>query len=695
MAQASVETATAMVTWHPTFAFFHNPYEYGAFDIDLERFARIILGKVQRKPTVLSIVPKVRHLKQLLRECPGVIAVDIETAPEHPDRPYTGKDPTRARLKTVGLGNYIHGVSQWWTDGSKQVEKEIKRILADPKIIKVFHNADWFDLRVLARYGIDVRNVFDTRDARRALSSTSPLKLSYVASIYGDAHPWKENEEDDEKGLVFTKSKRKLKIYNSYDCSYTHIAQRGMVAEPEWGSKRIQRLYGVHRELAHIAAEMHTNGLRVDKRRRNKVAKDLRERYEAKKVELNTRAGVDLNANPNNMRAFIYKKHAIGKYAKFGRFNLPDPIDPEMYTKQKDPESAISVNEDALTLLSIDPDTPQELKDIIEIYWDTARLRKARSTFVVSERLNQHIGLDGYMRPDWNSCGTDTGRFSGFLMTVPKTYRQIYVASPGCELVGADWSQLELRVRVVVMGDVVLEKDLQTGDVYGANAKDWFGLPPELIKCKCKEKDKNGKAICVEPAHHIKPEARQACKTIHLAFQYAAGTKTIYRTALRESDTAEERARFTWDLVHGLHNAAKRRYDATARYWIENHEMIVGNRNKGIVGRMYSESLILNRRRYYPRPPPPTETANYDTQSTASDIKNLCMIEIYHTLKKKVPAAKLVMDFHDAIYVDTPRRTVPVVIRIMRDIMERPIVIKGKQRIFPAEIEHGFRLSEA
>ena len=677
----------AILTWHPTFAYFHNPYEYGAFDIDLERFARAIHNQLHGKPRVLSIKPKVRHLKQLLRETPGVISVDIETGPEASHMPWTGKDPTRAKLRTIGLGNHIHGVSHWWTNGRKRVEREIKRILEDPNIVKVFHNGDWFDLRVLQRYGIRVRNVFDTRDARRALSSTSPLKLSYLASLYLDAHPWKENEEDDEKGLVFTKSKRKLKIYNSFDCSYTHGSYTGITSEPEWNTPRVQRLYEVHRELARIAAEMHTNGIRVDMKRRQELYEQMGREFEEKKEKLNKMCGIDLNVNPNKMRALIFKRHAVGKYAKYGRFNLPDPLDPAMYTNAKDMDSACKVDYDALTSLLIDPDTPGELKEIIELYWDASSIRKARSTFIKSERLDQRIGRDGYMRADWNSCGTDTGRFSGFLMIVPKKYRQIYTASKGNELVGADWSQLELRVRVVVMDDHVLAEDLASGDVYGANARVWFGLPEHLTKCTCTAVDKEGKHLCLKPDQHIKKEARDSCKQIHLASQYWAGTKTVWRTALRNSETSEERNRFTWSLVSGLHNSFKRRYYRTVQYWEENHKLV----NQ----RGYSESLILQRRRYYPREAPTTETANYDTQATAADIKNLCLIEIDRKLKKYIPGAKLVMDLHDAIYADVPKRRVKDTIEIMREVMEQPFTIKGRQWIFPTEIEHGFRLNEA
>ena len=183
-------------SFHPTFAFFYSPFELGAFMADLDRFARMIHGKLEKPPHSIIIQPTVADVKRMFRE--PVVAVDIETAPMRKGKKwqFTGKDPTRARLKTIGLGCKTWGLSYWWKGDGNAVERAIKAGLADPRIKKIGHNYTWFDDRVLRRYGITTRNLEDTRDLRRALSATSRLSLAYLGSIYCDLHAWKTPEDD-------------------------------------------------------------------------------------------------------------------------------------------------------------------------------------------------------------------------------------------------------------------------------------------------------------------------------------------------------------------------------------------------------------------------------------------------------------------------------------------------------------------
>lgn len=203
-----------IVTWHPTYAFFRAPHEHAAFDIDLDRFARLVKGTL--KPEVLNIrtvtAPTVKDVKAVLRD--GWVAVDVETKPMKKDETetivtkkgkvkvkvtrawgFTGKQALRARLKTVGLGNVEWGLSTMW--GKRpDVDAAIIKVLNDPKIMKVVHNGIWFDKPVMKRYGIDLKNYVDTRDMRRALSATSRVALGYCAATYLDFPDWKNAEDD-------------------------------------------------------------------------------------------------------------------------------------------------------------------------------------------------------------------------------------------------------------------------------------------------------------------------------------------------------------------------------------------------------------------------------------------------------------------------------------------------------------------
>lgn len=187
-----VRYARLILTWHPTYARFYNPWKAGEFVTDLGRFKRLVEGRLERDPTT-NIRPSIADVAALAKS--KVLAVDIETRAE-PGRPaHEGKDPTRAGLRTIALGNTLHGVAYWW-GSNLGVQRAIARILADPSVLKIFHNGHFFDLRVLARYGVKVVNVADTKDMRRAVSATSRLSLRYLTSLYSDFAPWKELEAD-------------------------------------------------------------------------------------------------------------------------------------------------------------------------------------------------------------------------------------------------------------------------------------------------------------------------------------------------------------------------------------------------------------------------------------------------------------------------------------------------------------------
>lgn len=187
-----------LVTWHPTYAFFRNPWVKGDFEIDLVRFRRLIDGKLQAAPEVV-ISPTIADLHRLLQAIANnanAIAVDIETGPEDGDTEgYTGKDPTRARLKTIALGTDALALAFEWPikNGMWDI---VSGILIDPFVVKVFHNGEWFDKRVLTRYGVSVVNTSDTREIRRALVATSGLSLRYLAQTYVDFPAWKELEDE-------------------------------------------------------------------------------------------------------------------------------------------------------------------------------------------------------------------------------------------------------------------------------------------------------------------------------------------------------------------------------------------------------------------------------------------------------------------------------------------------------------------
>ena len=189
------------VTFRPEMAYFWAPHEWASFDIDVRRFGRMIRGELEPAPKI-TIEPgnMGRIVERAKRE--GWVAFDIETMPANYEEPWTGKDPTRAQLRTLSFGWPDEGFSFFWADASHLVQTLVRDLLVDPRVVKVGMNVIYFDNRVLARYGMTVTPFEDCRDKRRAISSTSRLSLAYQATQYTDCPPWKSEKDVESEDSV-------------------------------------------------------------------------------------------------------------------------------------------------------------------------------------------------------------------------------------------------------------------------------------------------------------------------------------------------------------------------------------------------------------------------------------------------------------------------------------------------------------
>lgn len=458
--------------------------------------------------------------------------------------------------------------------------------------------------------------------------------------------------------------------YNGLDTVATARAYNEMVLEEEWNTPRVQRLWQVHVRLAKIAARMHDRGFKVNQAERQRLSVLLQQMHEERKqVLMGLVADSTFTATPDDMRALIYKRHArVGSRC----FGLEDPPEykKEMWTD--DTFSKCAVDKPALLQLYVDIGKPQELRDIIRKYWECHAPRKARSTYVDGASVLQAIGADGRLRPGWNSCGTETMRWScsrpnlmnlseekdedelnGYLPSM----RYMYEAGDGMLLVHADASQQELRFNVPITGDEALAKALATGDVYSFDAAQVFG---DLFIRDTNEKRKK--------------QTRKQIKIVHLAFQYASGTPTVYTQAL-----VRDRS-LTYSKVKAFHNKLKEIYHATVTYWSTELEKVS---NLG-----YSEGLLLGTRVYYPSPPAITETANKPIQTTAAESMAIAMCKIEDRLQQEIPEAYFVNILHDAFDIECPEGKVDLCKQIMKEEMEGPWHLSnGKSVMVPVEIK--------
>jgi len=154
----------------------------------------------------------------------------------------------------------------------------------------------------------------------------------------------------------------------------------------------------------------------------------------------------------------------------FGRLGLP------VIRKTKTGPST-----DADVLAELAPMHP--IVDRVLVY---RQLSKLRSTYV--EGLVPMIGPDGRVHTTYNQTVAATGRLSSVdpnLQNIPvrleegRRVRSAFVAGPGMVLVGADYSQVELRVLAHLSGDEALVRAFAGGsDVHRETAAAVFGVTP-------------------------------------------------------------------------------------------------------------------------------------------------------------------------------------------------------------------------
>ncbi len=395
-----------VATWHPTAAFFYDPWELGVFLLDLKRFKRLITGNLRARPSKLILWPTPRDLWKLVKESGNRIATDDETFGPL----VMAKDPTKARLRVVGFGHQDAAAAVLWERASDALKQAVVDIWSDPKVTKVTHNGIQYDRRVNQRHGIPCppETLEDTLCRGKALNTNAGLSLANQATLYDDPPPWKEDtDEEDEKGLSLTDDVEKLLHYNCLDCVETARVDAGQLAETEWAEPRVQNLYDIHKRLAYLAAKMETRGFQVDFWNRGVLAVGLEEEHQVRLQMLKEHVNLPaFRGVPEDVRSLLWRRH---EKEGLSMFSMEDPWDPDMYTET----GRVSIDQKSLISLLVDPSRPKELKDFLKRYWATSGVKKACSTFVVSQEIDDALGPDGRVRTSWNPNGPGTGRWGG------------------------------------------------------------------------------------------------------------------------------------------------------------------------------------------------------------------------------------------------------------------------------------------
>ena len=252
------------------------------------------------------------------------------------------------------------------------------------------------------------------------------------------------------------------------------------------------------------------------------------------------------------------------------------------------------------------------------------------------------------MHTSFNQAATATGRLSSSepnLQNIPirgelgKQVRQAFIAESPSFLVGADYSQIELRILAHLSQDPrLLAAFREDEDIHAATASEVFGV-----------------ALA-----EVNSEMRRIAKVVNFGVIYGMSD---YGLEQATELSREEAAQFIASYFQ--------RYPKVKDY-IESTKQQA--RERGYV------QTLLGRRRYIPELNSPNRQVreaaermaiNMPVQGTAADIIKLAMIDLQREIDKRGLKSKMILQVHDELLFEVPREELEQVKGLMGETMSQ------------------------
>lgn len=373
--------------------------------------------------------------------------------------------------------------------------------------------------------------------------------------------------------------------------------------------------------LVPVLQRMEAAGVLLDRSILDGLSSKLQEEIDALGQEIHALAGREFNiASPKQLGEVLYRDLGLPEPAKRGKTKTP------------------STASDVLENLALRHPIAGKVLD-----WRQAA--KLKSTYV--DALPSLVQADRRLHTTFNPTGSATGRLSSLnpnLQNIPvrsergREIRRAFVAETGSLLVAADYSQIELRVLAHMSGDPALLEAFRSGeDVHTRTAAEVLGVAPELVA----------------------PADRGKAKAVNFGIIYGLSAFGL----AKQLRIPQSSARRYIDLYFARYEGVKRFIDET----------IERTKQAG-----YSRTLF-GRRRPVPDLESKNPTArgfaeriavNSPIQGTAADLIKRAMVAVDASLQRDGLQARMLLQVHDELVVETPEAEVAAVSALLKRDME-------------------------
>ncbi len=381
-------------------------------------------------------------------------------------------------------------------------------------------------------------------------------------------------------------------------------------------------LFEIELPLANVLYSMEKEGFLVNRDALRDFGEMLGERLKALEDAIYFMAGKEFNINSTKQLGVVL----------FEEMGLP---------VVKKTKTGYSTDSEVLDKLS----GKHEIVDLISEY---RVLMKLKSTY--ADGLLTVIQPDGRIHSTLNQTITQTGRLSSTepnLQNIPtrtslgREIRKMFVAKDGYCLVGADYSQIELRVLSHISEDKnMTDAFLHDIDIHRMTASQVFNVPDFLVT----------------------DEMRSAAKTVNFGIIYGQGDFGLSK----ELKISVKNARAYIESYFT-------KYEGVRKYM---NETVEKAKEDGFV------TTIFGRRRYIDELKAKNRNLvafgercamNTPIQGSAADIIKIAMVKVYDALKEKCPQSHLVMQVHDELIVEAHESEAEFVASILKEEMENAV----------------------
>ena len=374
--------------------------------------------------------------------------------------------------------------------------------------------------------------------------------------------------------------------------------------------------------LVPVLTRMEEAGVAIDRDALSHMSQRLEKEIDAKAKEIYDCCGAEFNINSPKQLGDVL----------FNQLNLPKPV---KYGKGK----TISTAVDVLESLAENHKAPK-------LVLEYRQLTKLKSTYVdaLPALLNPATGR---LHTTFDQTGTATGRLSSAnpnLQNIPirtevgREIRAAFTAAPGCVLLAADYSQIELRLLAHYSKDPLLVEAFRRGDdIHTLTASQVFGVPPLMVTS----------------------EHRRQAKVVNFGIVYGLSAFGLSQNLGIETSEAKKFIDAYFEKYRGVREFIDRTLEETRH----------AGKVRTLFGRVRPipdiNSKNFNLRGFAER-----TAVNTPLQGTAADLIKLAMIRIDAAIQERGLASRMTLQVHDELVFEVPEADLDILRSLVREQME-------------------------